>query len=206
MDNVHQLTLDFNEPTPHLCECGCGQPTPIAKVSAARRGHVKGQPTRFIQGHTSRRKPPQQRFWAKVDRSGGPNACWLWLGATAGHGYGVLNVNHRMIYAHRFSFELHFGAVPDEQLVRHNCDNPPCVNPAHLIPGNVADNSADAVARGLQPKGEQLPHTRLTEALVRTIRERHLRGDSSYRIAKDLGVSWHTVRRVVLGESWAHVK
>lgn len=97
------------------------------------------------------------RFWAKVDRSGGPDACWLWLGGRKAAGYGNFFVRRetpgqhgRMIFAnaHKFAYELIYGAVPSGQVVRHTCDNPPCCNPAHLIAGTPADNVQDAIARG----------------------------------------------------------
>lgn len=131
-----------------LCECGCGEPTSIAKSSDATRGYIKGQPMRFIPGHYARtQKPPtEKRFWERVNKQ--PDGCWLWTGTTNLRGYGILARNNTMQLAHRFSYELHKGVIPDGMFVCHSCDNPPCVNPDHLWLGTNADNVSDMVAKG----------------------------------------------------------
>lgn len=89
------------------------------------------------------------RFWARVDQSGGPDACWLWLGKRIVSGrYGVVFINYHEIRAHRYAFELTHGPIPTGLLVLHSCDNPPCVNPAHLRLGTSLDNARDTAARG----------------------------------------------------------
>lgn len=78
--------------------------------------------------------------------------CWEWNGKRNEHGYGIFNAKRlglRDARAHRLVYQRLFGhALNDEQLLRHHCDNPPCVNPEHLEPGTHADNMADMVRRG----------------------------------------------------------
>lgn len=80
-------------------------------------------------------------FWAKVDRSGGEDACWPWLGADNGQGYGRFAVRRgKLIYAHRFAYELLVGPIPDGLHLDHLCRNPRCVNPRHVEPVTNAEN------------------------------------------------------------------
>lgn len=89
------------------------------------------------------------RFWTKVER-GTPDECWTWTAEKHSNGYGIFTDwtggRHRFL-AHRMAL-LIAGVVVGDQVVRHDCDNPPCVNPAHLRTGTQADNIRDAVERG----------------------------------------------------------
>ena len=97
------------------------------------------------------------RFWAKVDQSGGPDACWPWMGGRKAKGYGNFFLkretpgrNGRMVFvnAHKFAYLITKGEIPEGMVVRHTCDNPPCCNPADLISGTMKMNTADAIGRG----------------------------------------------------------
>lgn len=99
-----------------------------------------------------------ERFWAKVEKAG-DDECWLWTAATNGYGYGALSIGNGInTSAHRFAWALHFGEFDEDAWVLHHCDNPPCVNPAHLFLGdplaNVQDMDAKGrrVAKGYPPK------------------------------------------------------
>lgn len=86
------------------------------------------------------------RFWSRVQKADG---CWLWAGSRSTRGYGMFRRSKGSHAAHRIAWELANGrAVPDGLVVRHTCDNPPCVNPAHLLIGTMADNYRDSVERG----------------------------------------------------------
>lgn len=87
-----------------------------------------------------------ERFWARVDRSAGPDACWPWTGPKNAQGYGIVSGGT----ASRMALELTLGrrlAVRYE-LACHHCDNPPCCNPAHLFAGSHRDNAQDALRKG----------------------------------------------------------
>jgi hypothetical protein len=88
------------------------------------------------------------RFWSKVDRSG---SCWLWTGETNNHGYGRFAFWHgsgrTRVFAHRMVLKLTGASLEDSDVVMHSCDNPPCVNPAHLSIGTQLDNIRDAAVK-----------------------------------------------------------
>jgi len=87
--------------------------------------------------------------------TGAPDDCWEWGGSPGQDGYGVVSWGGSQYRAHRVSYELHVGPVPEGLVVRHACDNPPCVNPAHLLPGTQADNVRDMYERGRRSSSNQ---------------------------------------------------
>lgn len=88
---------------------------------------------------------PGDVFDSRVEKTDG---CWIWKGTTNGYGYGIILMPGEIqVRAHRFSFERSIGPIPTGMVVRHTCDNPPCVRPEHLILGTKADNNRDTAKR-----------------------------------------------------------
>jgi hypothetical protein len=137
--------------------------------------------------------PWQDRFWRYVEQ-GEPDACWGWTGARNSYGYGRLNSggkNGRTLKAHRASYEIHYGVDPGELDVCHRCDNPPCVNPAHLFLGDAKANAQDMARKGRAgpQNGQGLLIRKVSDAEVRAIRERAATGEVYAPIAADFGIS-----------------
>ena len=89
-----------------------------------------------------------ERFMSKVTKT---DTCWLWNASCRRDGYGQFSVGGRagtMRAAHRVSYEIHTGKVPDGLVIMHTCDVPRCVNPAHLVAGTQSENLADACRKG----------------------------------------------------------
>src|SRR5687768_2088481 len=123
-------------------------------------------------------RPLADRFWEKVDKRS-PNECWNWVAAREHFGYGRVRFAHTHLLAHRVSWELTFGLIPHGQFVLHRCDNPSCVNPAHLFLGSTADNVTDRNRKNRQArqKGEKNGGSKLTIAQIQEIRARHAQGN-----------------------------
>lgn len=99
-----------------------------------------------------------ERFWKKVDRSGGDLACWPWIGSRQPNGYGKVRVQAirtAPLQAHRVAWELSHGEIPHGLWVLHRCDNPPCCNPSHLFLGTPKDNTTDMVGKGRVALGDR---------------------------------------------------
>lgn len=112
-----------------------------------------------------------KRFWSKVDKNGGEDACWEWLAGKNKSGYGKFSTVDKHWRAHRAAWIIASKEIPSDNLyVCHKCDNPGCVNPAHLFLGLPKDNAADMAAKGRSLSGDRNPS--------RTRPERLRRGDN----------------------------
>lgn len=136
-------------------------------------------------------------FWSKVDASG---ECWLWVGTLNRRGYGHFPTGKRhglSHTAHRSSWIIHHGPIPEGLHVLHRCDNPSCVNPDHLFLGTHRDNMKD-----MKEKGRAKGPAKLTETQVRGIRS----DTRTHRaIAKDYGITYALVGKIKRKETWKHL-
>jgi hypothetical protein len=112
------------------CACGCGAETPLAKQTDRRKGHVKGQPVRYVHGHNP--GPPKRTPDFEPRDCGYESLCWVWLKKRNDRGYGVSWDGKLSRHAHRVYWERLRGPVPSGLELDHVCNNRPCVCPAHL--------------------------------------------------------------------------
>ena len=131
--------------------------------------------------------------------------CWNWTGCRNNKGYGRIRFRNEERLAHRASYELNNGTIPNGMCVCHSCDNRVCINPKHLFLGTNADNSADMVAKGRcnSPRGTNVNTCKLTEAEVRAIRCSKL---SSYKLAKLYGIGKSQAWLIRSRKSWTHIQ
>lgn len=145
-------------------------------------------------------------FWARVDKSAGPDSCWLWTGASNPvKGYGVLQEDRQCIGAHRQAYKLHYGVDPGEMCICHRCDVRRCCNPRHLFLGTRRDNWWDAVQKGrvvVTAPGEANPRAKLTADEAAAIRRSAARVRD---LVRAYGVSRRTISYIRAGRTWRHV-
>ena len=131
------------------------------------------------------------------------SGCWEWKGSRQSKGYGSVAVDGRRILAHRLAYATWVGPIPGGQVVRYACDNPPCINPAHLLLGTHAQNSRDMVDRGRSTFGARNPAARLTAEQVVEIRARYATGRYRQRdLADQFGVSRSHISGILSGRFW----
>lgn len=164
----------------------------------------KSEETRRRMSEAARRRatlPIEERFWPKVQKCDG---CWQWLSVKNSEGYGLFRVRGRRLRAHRLSYALTYGPIPDGYIVCHHCDNPSCVRPDHLFLGTNADNVADCIQKGRRraagARGEAHGHSILTQEAVNDIRARYIPYTVTQKmLADEYGVSenavWHVIHR-----------
>jgi hypothetical protein len=206
-------------PVTLTCEY-CGKAFGVSPAVAKRGRRYCG-----AECHTNARRARQQesveeRFWQRVAQ-GAPEECWPWTGGrSGGYGYGEFYVNGENIGAHRYSYSLLVGPIPRGMFVCHRCDNPLCVNPAHLFLGTPWENTHDALRKGRIASGlRQGAHTRpdrirrgeangaakLSKQGVIEIRRRYAHGARQVDLAVDFGVSQSQISSIVRRETWVHV-
>jgi predicted DNA-binding protein (UPF0251 family) len=161
------------------------------------------------------------RFWTYVRKDPDPDGCWLWIGTSDHHGYGHIHEHKRYYQAHRFSWLIHAGAIPERLFVCHHCDVPLCVNPAHLFIGTHSDNMRDAARKGRmaagirsgqhthpesRPYGERNGNAKLTESDIPHIRLLLNQGISQGAVARLYGINKKCIWRIAHGIAWTQVR
>jgi len=161
-----------------LCECGCGEPAPIAVRTNTKLGWTQGQPKRFVNGHSRRTHPRDY----EVDENG----CWIWMRYRNPKGYGQARRNGGTVLAHRAYYEDVHGPLEPYAHLHHLCEVPHCVNPEHVAPVTPAEH-------------RQAHPLKLDWDKVKMIRESSL---SSRKLGAILGVSHRMVLDVRNHKNW----
>jgi predicted XRE-type DNA-binding protein len=154
------------------------------------------------------KRPLSERFFEKISETQslifwGGKRCHEWTGCLMKNGYGQINVDGRAGYAHRVSWELHNGPIPQGLFILHRCDNRKCVNPDHLQLGTFMENMEDMVAKKRQAAGMKNSHAKLDDDAIRLIRSSDLK---QKELADMFGVTQPTISEVQSGKIWRLVE
>jgi len=143
----------------------------------------------------------KKRFLSKIYQT---DDCWEWTGNTDKDGYGKFWINslRRNDMAHRISYQIFIGEIPQGLWVLHKCDNPSCVNPEHLFVGTAKDNSADRDNKGRGISGERVQTHKLIPSDIPVIKELYQKGFSQREIGEQFNCSQESISRLLLGKSW----
>lgn len=145
-----------------------------------------------------------RRFWSYVLKT---ETCWLWQGGMDDTGYGRVRFGDSAPRAHRLSYEMEYGPIPDDQVIMHLCDTPACVRPDHLRLGTKDDNAKDRDAKGRGgTHGERNKHAKLTEDQVREIRRKWTGAHGQMSaLCREYGIKAPAMYAIVRRTGWKHL-
>lgn len=172
------------------CFCLCGEATPLATKTISTKGLFLDLPHRYIKGHENRKSPVA---YAEKD-CGYITPCYVWLRGGTADGYGIRTRDGKLQTAHRLAYIDAYGPIPDDWVVHHKCENPPCVRPDHLQAMSNADNIRLS------------SRTTLTREIVVEILERRKAGERWKALAEHFGISYCGIRAIGCGMRWGDVR
>lgn len=177
----------------------CGAHYKRAAIGADLRRPIQIKRKKAIPGWTA-----EQVISAEL-QDANPGGCIEWTGPLDDDGYGLLQVDGIRYRVHRKSYEIAYGPIAGDLLVRHSCDNPQCFNPRHLLLGTPKDNTWDSVERRRNNHGERHHFTPFTEQDIRRIRDLHATGRSIRSLSREFSVARNAIANIVHRRSWKHV-
>lgn len=169
----------------------CGDKKAIAR-KLCRRCYTRARTANRLNDYPTIQ--PQDVFEDRFEKSDG---CWEWMANRNQYGYGIfLLPGEKPVRAHRYSYEFYVGPIPEGKVIMHICDNPPCVNPAHLRVGTKAENNADTARKRRHNYGLNHWNGRLSDADVAAIRASD---EPRKALAKRYGVDYSHIWRIQAG-------
>lgn len=146
----------------------------------------------------------EDRFWNKVKKT---TSCWIWIGCILKKGkHGQFRTDKGLrILAHRYSYIIHKGPIPDLMCVLHTCDNPPCINPDHLFLGDRIINNKDRRKKNRDAFGERHGLSKLKDSQVIEIRKQYLQGIKPKQLALHYKIAVRTMYYILNNKTWRHL-
>ena len=195
MPRIHPLTI--------VCK-NCGSKFLTYRAST--------QLPRFCSRRCAKVRPADERFWAKVKKAGG-DRCWEWTAARTDDGYGNFVFEHRRpakpvrILAHRYSYQLANGCIPEGLEICHSCDNPSCVRPSHLFAGTHDDNMKDAASKARVHRKTRPGRKPVTPEVIEELRRLSSNNTKALAaIAVNLSESYISVLSAIHGIQWGRAR
>lgn len=179
------------------CLCDCGKIKIYQTASLLSRG-VKTCGCRKLFKLTD-----HERFFGNIEKT---DSCWIWKGCVADCGYGVMTIEGKYLYMHRYSYQMHKGNIKNNLQVCHSCDNRKCVNPDHLWLGSFKDNIRDMIEKERNAKGSFNGSSKLSEDDIIFIRNNYSLGTHTQEdLSKLFNVSRPLISMIVRGKIWKHI-
>lgn len=187
------------------CDCSCGNKT-FASTRELNDGKRESCGCARIERNTHTEEHVKQTLLTRTKKT--EQGCWVcdWAHKQK-YKYKYVNFRKTRWLAHRASWTVFKGEIPEGLCVLHKCDNPPCVNPEHLFLGTKKDNAQDRSRKGRNwnCKGERNPNAKLTPATVVKIRELLSAGLTTRAVAKVFDTDPATIWRIGKGQRWSSV-
>ncbi len=201
LDNfINKKTVRF------LCKCDCGNEK-ICESHPLRMGWVKscGCNLKFTEEEDEKRCKIKLIRSCHIDPTTG---CWEWKKSTCG-GYGMVTYKRRQIKAHRASWIIYKGKIPEKMWVLHKCDNRKCINPDHLFLGLPIDNTRDMIKKKRDnfqgTAGIKNRLAKFTEEEIFQIRLEKKKGNTYEKLAKKYDTTKNTIYRICKRLTWKHL-
>jgi len=143
----------------------------------------------------------EEKFWLQVNIKS-KNECWEFTKHLYSNGYGMFNISYRSVLAHRLSYMIHYGKIPDNKIIMHSCDNRKCVNPFHLSAGTQSENVQDMLSKGRDnfSKGTNHFRCKLDDNQIKEIIDARKKGIPGKELSEKYNVSCPQIYRVANGK------
>lgn len=147
---------------------------------------------------TYKRQSREDVFWENIEKT---DSCWIWKAGKNPDGYGMMFYHGKYKGAHRISWSIHHGDIPDGLCVLHRCDVRNCVNPEHLFLGNHKKNMEDMCRKGRHALGNR----KLTDSNVIEIKKLIELGNQNLTIARKFNMDPSTISNIRYGKHWSNL-